>query len=73
MKRKGGKDQLAVADFIDHHTADNNTEAKARKPRPSNFAQFNSGETEFSTPIGHNTSSNAEADAGRQNRHKSSP
>ena len=70
MEQERSDDKLAVPDLIDHHTADDNSKAEAGESRATDVTQLSGGETKISRPIGENAATDAEADAGRKDRHE---
>ncbi len=73
VQSKRRNHQLAVAQFIDQKTANDDTKAKASETCASNRAQLRAGEAVLATPSSENTATNGEAHAGGQNSHKTSP
>ena len=71
--RKRGDDQLAVADLVHDHAADDDAEAEAGEARAADGAELGAGEAEFRRPVVEDAAANGEADAGGENGHEAGP
>ena len=73
MEQERRHDQLAVADLVDDHAADDDAEAEARETGAADGAELRTGEAEFGGPIGKDAAADPEADAGGQNGQEAGP
>ncbi len=73
MEQERRHDQLAVADLVDDHAADDDAEAEARETGAADGAELRTSEAEFSGPVGKDAAPDPEADAGGQNGQKAGP
>jgi hypothetical protein len=73
VEEEGRKDQLAVANLVHHHAANDDSEAEPGEPGAANGTELRAGEAEISSPVGKNASSDAKADTGGKDGGESSP
>ena len=73
VTEEGDGDELAVADLVDDHAADDDTEAEAREAGSADGAELGGGEAVFGRPSAEDAAAEGEADAGREDSHEASP
>ncbi len=73
MQQEGRDDQLAVADLVDDHAADDDAEAEAGETGAADGAELRAGEAELRGPVGQDAAADGEADARREDGHEAGP
>ena len=73
MEQKRRDDQLAVADLVDDHAADDDAETETGEPRAADGAELRPGEAEFRRPVGKDAATNPKADARGENGQEAGP
>ena len=73
MEQERRDDQLAVADLVGHHSADDDAEAEAGQAGAADRPQFGAGEAEIDSPICDDRAAYGEAHARSQNGHETGP
>ena len=73
MQEESRDHQFAVSDFVNDHTANDDTEAKTGKASSADQSVLQIGEAEFGRPGCIDAITNGESDTRRENRHKSRP
>ena len=64
VEEEGREDQLAVADLVHHHAADDDAEAESGESGTADGSQLRAGETEVGRPVGKDAATDTEADTG---------
>ena len=73
VEHEGRDDQLAVADLVHDHAADDDAEAEAGEAGAADGAELRAGEAEFGGPVVEDAAADREADAGGENGHEAGP
>ena len=73
VEHEGRDDQLAVADLVHDHAADDDAEAEAGEPGAADGAELRAGEAESAAQLAKMPPRMREADAGGENGHEAGP
>ena len=73
VAEEGEGDELAVADLVDDHAADDDAEAEAREAGAADGTELGGGEAVFGRPGAEDAAAEGEADAGREDSHEAGP
>jgi hypothetical protein len=73
MEQEGRDDQLAVADLVHDHAADDDAKTESGEAGPADGPELRAGEAEVGGPVGQDSAADAEADAGGENGQKAGP
>ena len=73
VEQKRRHDQLAVADLVHDHAADDDAEAEAGETGSADGAELRTSEAEIGGPVGKNAAADGEADAGGENGQEAGP
>jgi len=73
VAEEGDRDELAVADLVDDHAADDDAEAEAGEAGAADGAELGGGEAVFGRPGAEDAATEGEADAGGKDGHEASP
>ena len=73
VAEEGDGDELAVADLVDDHAADDDTEAEAREASATDGTELGGVEAVFGRPSAEDAAAEGEADAGREDSHEAGP
>ena len=73
VAEEGDGEELTVADLVDVHAADDDTEAEAREAGAADGTELGGGEAVFGRPGAEDAATEGEADAGREDSHEAGP
>ena len=73
VAEEGDRDELAVADLVDDHAADDDAEAEAREAGAADGSELAIGKPEGLFPSAEDAATEGEADAGREDSHEAGP
>ena len=73
MAEEGEGDELAVAELVHEHAADDDAEAEAGEAGAADRAELGAGEVVFGRPGAEDAATEGEADAGCEDSHEAGP